>query len=40
LAECKAWLAARGKRPTVSKPKKDDVDVTDVMATAGLREVG
>ncbi len=37
LAECRAWLVARGKRRTRTKRADAEVDVTDVVAAAGLR---
>lgn len=37
LEACKAWLAARGRRPTKAQKKADDVDIADVIDSAGLR---
>jgi hypothetical protein len=37
---CRTWLASRGRKPTKAKPSDRDVDVSDVLASAGLRVVG
>lgn len=40
LATVRAFFAARGKRPTTpaSKPTRDNIDVDDIAARAGLRK--
>jgi predicted DNA-binding transcriptional regulator AlpA len=39
IAELRAWLSARGRKPTTPKPS-DRVDVSDVLARSGLRAAG
>jgi hypothetical protein len=36
LDACRAWLAARGKKPTTAPKKAHDVDIDDVLHGAGL----
>jgi len=35
----RAWLAKRGRFTTASAPKRDDIDVTDILAHSGLTVV-
>jgi excisionase family DNA binding protein len=39
IAELRAWLASRGRKPTTPKPS-DRVDVSDVLVRSGLRIAG
>jgi hypothetical protein len=37
VAACRAWLAARGRKPTRAAKPANEVDVDDVLAANGLR---
>jgi hypothetical protein len=37
LVELRAWLEARGRKPTKAKTHDDDIDVSDILRRHGLR---